>query len=85
MGRVDALAAVNAVPEWDAVDETILPVDDATGASHATQQVFDLNGRLVLSRHETGCGLTLDDLPRGIYFLRTLDDHQVTTRKIVIQ
>lgn len=71
VGRVDALAAVNAVPSWDHVDEFI--VNDTEMCDDATLQVFDLMGRPVKT------------MAPGIYVLRWINGNQVKTKKIVIK
>lgn len=72
-GRVDAIAAVNAVPEWDGVDESIDLIDDTADASK--QRIFDLTGRVVPSKN----------LSPGIYIIQQIEGNQVKTRKIVIR
>ena len=71
-GRVDALAAVNAVPAWDAVDETFDPVPDVHDPS--VQRIFDLKGRLV----------TPDRLSPGVYLIQYQEGDQLKTRKFIL-
>lgn len=73
VGRVDALAAVNAVTEWDAVDESIDINQDAFDT--ATQRVYDLTGRLVNTNY----------LAPGIYIIQDLKGDKAKTKKIVIR
>lgn len=73
VGRVDALAAVNAVPEWDALDESYNTMNDLPDAS--VQQIFDVAGRIVTS----------DKLSPGVYLIQYLQGNQLRTKKIVIQ
>ena len=71
-GRVDALTAVQAAAEWDAVDESIDIIQDTYDTS--TQRVYDLMGRMVNTDH----------LAPGIYILQDLKGDQMKTKKIVI-
>lgn len=73
VGRVDALAAVQAAAEWDAVGETIDVSEDNFDAS--TQRVFDLTGRMV----------NTNSLVPGIYIIQDIDGDKVKTKKIVIR
>lgn len=72
MGRVDALAAVDAVPLWDAVDESF-DIGDDMDASDATIQLIDMQGRIVQSPSP------------GIYLLQMIKEKKVKTRKIIIR
>lgn len=72
-GRVDALAAVQAAAEWDAVDETVDASEDNFNAS--TQRVFDLTGRVV----------NTNNLVPGIYIVQDINGDKVKTKKIVIR
>lgn len=71
-GRVDALAAVNAVPAWDAVDETFDPVPDVHDPY--VQRIFDLKGRLV----------TPDRLSPGVYLIQYQEGDQLKTKKVIL-
>lgn len=73
VGRVDALAAVNAASLWDAVDESFDIVPDIHDAS--VQRIFDLTGRIVTS----------DKLSPGIYLIQYQTGDQLKTKKILIQ
>lgn len=73
LGRVDALAAVNAATIWDAVDEFTDIYDDPSDASK--QRIFDLTGRVVTSKN----------LSPGIYIIQQIDGTHVKTRKIIIR
>lgn len=72
LGRVDALAAVNIVPTWDAVDESFDTTIDVNDAS--VQRIFDLKGHIVTS----------DKLSPGIYLIQYLQGNQLKTRKVII-
>lgn len=73
LGRVDALAAVQAAALWDAVDEYTDSIDDTFDAS--TQRIFDLTGRVITSKN----------LSPGIYIIQQIEGNQVKTRKIVVR
>ena len=73
VGRVDALAAVNAASLWDAVDESFDIVPDVHDAS--VHRIFDLTGRIVTS----------DKLSPGIYLIQYQTGDQLKTKKILIQ
>ena len=72
-GRVDALAAVQAAAEWDAVDESTDLTEDNFDAS--TQRIFDLTGRVV----------NPNKLSSGIYIIQYIEGDRVKTQKIVIR
>lgn len=72
-GRVDALAAVQAAAEWDAVDEVTNIIEDSFDPS--TQRVYDLTGRMV----------NPNSLAPGIYIIQAIDGDKVKTKKIVIR
>ena len=73
VGRVDALAAVQAAAEWDAVSETGNVTEDTFDAS--TQRVYDLTGQVV----------NTNNLAPGIYIIQEIDGDKVRTKKIVIR
>lgn len=72
VGRVDALAAVNAVPEWAGVEESF----DVENAFNNTsiQRVFDLMGRDV----------TTKKLSPGVYVIQYLQGSRLKTKKVII-
>lgn len=73
VGRVDALAAVQAAAEWDAVNESLDISEDNFDAS--TQRIYDLTGRVV----------NTNNLAPGIYIIQDINGEKVKTRKIVIR
>lgn len=72
VGRVDALAAVDAVPEWTGVEESFSMSDDVNDAS--IQRVFDLTGRAVAN----------DKLSLGIYLIQFFEGGLIKTKKFII-
>lgn len=73
VGRVDALAAVQAAAEWDAIEESSDISEDDFEAS--TQRVYDLTGRVV----------NTNNLAPGVYIIQEIDGNKVRTKKIVIR
>lgn len=84
-GRVDALAAINAVMEWDGLDEAIDFPGDDIDTFNATLQIIDIHGRIVSSSKNADENLITENLSPGIYMLRTINKNQVKTKKIVIR
>lgn len=70
-GRIDALAAVNAVPGWNDINETI--IYDVETDHEASLQLFDMTGRPV------------NTTVHGVYILRSINGKQVHTKKIVVR
>ena len=85
IGRVDALAAANAVLVWDAVNEALDINHEETDASDAFFQVIDMNGRIVLTQKGTNFSSATKNLTPGLYVLRMISNNQVKTQKIVIR
>lgn len=94
VGRVDALAAVNAVPTWDGVSENTPNVnmfpnptrDNVTVQCEGMRriEVYALDGRLVksLSVHSSEC--LIEGLECGVYFVRIGTGKENIVRKMVI-
>ncbi len=80
VGRVDALAAVNAVPAWDGVEETALNAnlfpnptrDNVTIQCEGMKQVeiYSIDGRLVQSLSVNGSECLIEGLDCGVYMVR---------------
>jgi len=80
VGRVDALAAVNAVPTWDGVEETALNAnlfpnpthDNVTIQCEGMKQVeiYSIDGRLVQSLSVNGSECLIVGLDCGVYMVR---------------
>ena len=93
VGRVDALAAVNAVPAWDGISENTLNVTifpNPTQDNFAIQcddmrliEVYSMDGRLVksLSVHSSEC--LIEGLESGVYLVRIETNKGTFTKKIV--
>lgn len=73
VGRVDALAAVNAVSVWGVKEESFNTNPDMLDTS--IQRVFDLTGRVI----------NTDKLPTGVYLIQYLQGNQLKTKKVFIQ
>ena len=85
VGRVDALAAINAVMDWDGLDEAVDFPGDDIDALNATLQIMDMRGRIVSSSKNANSNLSTEGLSPGIYLLRSINNNQVRTKKIVIR
>lgn len=93
VGRVDALAAVNAVPTWDGIEETALNVnlfpnptrDNATIQCKGMRQVeiYSIDGRLVQSLSVNGSECLIEGLDCGVYMVRIETDEGSVVRKMV--
>ena len=80
VGRVDALAAVNAVQTWDGVEETALNAnlfpnpthDNVTIQCEGMKQVeiYSIDGRLVQSLSVNGSECLIEGLDCGVYMVR---------------
>ena len=93
VGRVDALAAINAVPAWDGISENTLNVTifpNPTQDNFAIQcddmrliEVYSMDGRLVksLSVHSSEC--LIEGLESGVYLVRIETNKGTFTKKIV--
>lgn len=73
VGRVDALAAVMAAAEWDAVEEPIDITEDTFDPT--TQRIFDLTGRAV----------NPNNLSPGVYIIQSIKGDRIRTQKTVIR
>ena len=92
-GRLDALAAVNAV-DYDALAETEQPqalVYPNPSADHFIVvcegmkqiEVFSVDGKLVKTIEVNGSQCWIDGLGSGVYFVRIVSEKGVTTNRIV--
>lgn len=85
VGRVNALAAVDAVPEWDGLNESTHMNGDVIDAFNSSIQVIDMNGRIVSSHRGTNVNTATENLSPGIYLLKIINNNQVKTKKILIR
>ena len=93
VGRVDALAAVNAVPDWDGIEETALNAnlfpnptrDNFTIQCEGMKQVeiYTIDGRLVQSLSVNGSECLIEGLDCGVYMVRIETDEGSVVRKMV--
>ena len=93
VGRVDALAAVNAVPTWDGIEETALNAnlfpnptrDNFTIQCEGMRQVeiYSIDGRLVQSLSVNGSECLIEGLDCGVYMIRIETDAGSVVRKMV--
>ena len=98
VGRVDALAAVNAVPAWDKVNESMVTkalvypnpsTDFVTVHAQGLQRVeiLDITGKKLISVPAIHDELHLDlrQLFAGIYFVTAVTGQGHSTQKLIIQ
>ena len=93
VGRVDALAAVNAVPDWDGISENTLNAnifpnpthDNITIQCEGMRQikVYSMDGRLVKSLSVNGSNCLIEGLESGVYLVKIETSKGTFTRKIV--
>ena len=94
VGRVDALAAVNAVPDWDGTTETIdggalvYPNPSKDGFNVQCEgltgiEVFSMDGKMIKSIEPIGSQCFIDGLNSGMYLVRIVSEQGLTVRKIV--
>ena len=93
VGRVDALAAVNAVPAWDRVKEQSLEAEifpnpssgSFTIACEGLKQVsvYSIDGRLVKAFEVHSSQCSIEGLESGVYLVRMETEKEIVLRKIV--
>ena len=93
VGRVDALAAINAVPTWDGIKETGLNAnlfpnpthDNVTIQCEGMRQIeiYSIDGRLVQSLSVNGSECLIEGLESGVYMVRIGTDEGSVVRKMV--
>ncbi len=93
VGRVDALAAVNAVEAYDGINEQSLETEIFPNPSSGSftilceglkrVSVYSVDGRLVktFEVNETEC--RIDDLERGVYLVRMETEKGIVNRKVI--
>ena len=93
VGRVDALAAVNAVPAWDGIEETTLNADLFPNPTHDNVtiqckgmkqvEIYSIDGMLVQSLSVNGSECLIEGLESGVYLVRIGTDEGSVVRKMV--
>ena len=93
VGRVDALAAVNAVEAYDGINEQSIEAEIFPNPSNGSFtivceslkqiSVYSVEGRLVKAFEVDGKQCRIDDLERGVYLVR-IEKGEFITQKIVI-
>lgn len=94
VGRVDALAAVNAVPDWVDIAETLdsgvllFPNPSKDGFNVqcnglSSIEVFSMDGKMIKSIEPRGPQCFIDGLSSGMYLVRIVSGQGLTIRKIV--
>jgi len=93
VGRVDALAAVNAVEAYDGVTEQsieaeIFPNPSSSSFTIACEgvkrvSVYSVDGRLVKTFEVKATECRIDDLERGVYLVRMETSNETFVQKIV--
>ena len=93
MGRVDALAAIEAVQPYDGLAEngvkaTIYPNPSADvftirceGMRHI--EVYSVDGKLVKSQPTTGSQCQISGLESGVYVVKIMTDGGMVTKRMV--
>ena len=93
VGRVDALAAINAVPAWDDISENTLNVNifpNPTQDNFTIQcdgmrriEVYSLDGRLMKSLFVHSSECLIEELESGVYLVKIKTSKGTFTKKIV--
>ena len=93
VGRVDALAAINAVPAWDGIKESTLNANIFPNPTHDNftiqcegmrqVEIYSMDGRLVKSFLVNGSECLIEGLDCGVYLVRIGTDNETFVRKIV--
>lgn len=96
IGRVDALAAVNAVPAWDVVAEQnenqVFIFPNPTQDVFTVQcenmnriEIFSIDGRLVKSVDVKGSQYQFEGLISGVYLIRITTENGIAMEQVVVQ
>ena len=93
VGRVDALAAVNAVPTYDGIHEqnnAVAIFPNPSNGRFTIQcegmrqiEIYSLDGKRVLSQSANGSECTIEGLEHGAYLVRIVTGQECFVRKIV--
>ena len=96
VGRVDALAAVNAVPAWDGIaeqnDNQVFVFPNPSKDVFTVQcegmtriEVFSVDGRLVKSVEAKGSQCHIVGLTSGIYIVHVASENGIAIQRMVVQ
>jgi hypothetical protein len=93
VGRVDALAAVNAVEAYDGINDQTLEAEVFPNPSSGSftivceglkrVSVYSVDGRLVKNQSAKGSECMIEGLESGVYLVRIETDKETFVRKIV--
>ena len=94
VGRIDALAAIERVPDWDKVAETVeshaqVYPNPSSGSFTVVCEgmkeasVFSIDGRLVMQIPTNGNRCSIEGLSDGVYLLKINTESGTVVRKIV--
>ena len=94
VGRVDALAAVNAVEAYDGIQEQNIEADIFPNPSSGSftihceglkrVSVYSVDGRLVKAFEVNGAQCSIEDLEQGVYLVRMETERGIVNRKVVV-
>ena len=94
VGRVDALAAVNAVEAYDGINEQSIEAEIFPNPSNGNftilceclkqVSVYSVDGRLVKSFETIGTECHIEGLERGVYLVRMETEKGIVSRKVIV-
>jgi serine protease AprX len=94
VGRVDALAAVNAVEAYDGINEQSLEAEIFPNPSNGNftilcdglkqVSVYSVDGRLVKTFETNGTECHIEGLEQGVYLVRMETEKGIVSRKVIV-
>ena len=94
VGRVDALATVNAVEAFDGINEQSIEAEIFPNPSNGNftilceglkqVSVYSVDGRLVKAFETNGTECRIEDLERGVYLVRMETEMGIVSRKVIV-
>ena len=94
VGRVDALAAVNAVEAYDGINEQSIEAEIFPNPSNGNftilceclkqVSVYSVDGRLVKSFETIGTECRIEGLEQGVYLVRMETEKGIVSRKVIV-
>ena len=94
MGRVDALAAVNAVEAYDGINEQSIEAEIFPNPSNGNftilceglkqVSVYSVDGRLVKAIETNGTECRIEGLKQGVYLVRMETEKGIVSRKVIV-